>query len=244
MILWRRRIDRPAHASRDGRDGVIGGGCRERAAPGWRAGPLGAQRRSVREWEDVLGGDRNVRVVRQPGVTSRNSVRVAKRCARGKDRDGAGGAALPEAGALRPMMRRRFRARRRVMLGDSAVVGMLGRRCSRRMSTMHGAGVCQLRSRRGSDEPDPYEQGYDTSPRRAPHEQQVMRAAHSCHAQRSQHGRQKLPVTDLRKWGSGQLGSQPDPSIPPRPDGPASTRHHDIQNQEWERKRPETTERA
>jgi len=40
MIPWRRRIDRPAHASRDGRDGAIGGGCRERAAPGRRAGPL------------------------------------------------------------------------------------------------------------------------------------------------------------------------------------------------------------
>jgi hypothetical protein len=186
---WRRRIDRPAHASRDGRDGAIGGGCRERAAPGRRAGPLGAQRRSVREREDVLSGDRNVRVVRKPGVTSRNGVRVAEGCARGKDRDGAGGAALPEAGALRPVMRRRFRARRQVMVGDSAMVGMLGRRCSRRMSTMHGASVCQLRSRRGSDEPDPYEQGYDTSPHRAPHEQQLMRAAHSCHAPWSQHGR-------------------------------------------------------
>jgi hypothetical protein len=46
--------------------------------------------------------------------------------------------------------------------------------------------VCQLWSRRRSDEPDPYEQGYDTSPQRAPHRQQLMGVAHSCHAPRSQ----------------------------------------------------------
>ena len=167
----------------------IGGGCRERAAPGRRADPLGAQRRGVRGREDVLCGNRDVRVVRKSRVTRCRCLGRGQRDGHGDDRDRRGPRAPTEAGALRPVIRRRLRAggalvRRSRNRGLGGVVSAVwaatgGGGCVLR--PVHGARVRHVGSGRNGNEPEPNEQGHDTTPPRAPHASNIRSRGPNCH---------------------------------------------------------------
>jgi len=81
--------------------------------------PLGAQRRCVREREDVLGGDGNVRVIGKSRVPQRTRRGVDERDGLRNDRDRAGATALAEARALVAAVG--------VRVGGAVVLGMPGR---------------------------------------------------------------------------------------------------------------------
>src|SRR5215207_3022244 len=115
FVAGLRRFDHgAASGSRTGRapGAMLCGGARL-----WRGSPLGAQRRGLREREDVLGGNRNVRVVRKAGVTRRGGNAVRQRDARGNEGDGRRAAAVPKAGALVAVLARRLLVRQLMMLG-------------------------------------------------------------------------------------------------------------------------------
>ena len=158
------RAARQRVALRDG-----GNGARRR-----RGFPLGAQRRGVRERKDVLGGNRNVGVIRKSRVTSRKRNNVGERNARRDDGDWRRGAAVTQATALGTVRRCRVRAGGRVMIGAGlngrrvrVVAG--GRRRCRSVRPVHRARVRDLRCGRDGNEPEAHEQGSDATPQRAPH---------------------------------------------------------------------------
>jgi len=135
--------------------------------------PLGAQRRGVREREDVPGRDRNVVVVRKAGVACRDGDDIRERDARGNEGNGRRGAALPEAGALAAALGRRPRVGCGVLCGIQLWDGVIrvnrGRGCRRRVNPVCRAGVRELWSGRNDHEPEPDEQGERATPQRALH---------------------------------------------------------------------------